>query len=745
MTTPSVVPDQGDVQNQSPAPPKGSAKVLADDEVQFVLQREHTDSPYFNTLYCRGKIAADWVMEPEVPDPNANEFLQYPTRRAFVNDKVQIRIQIEGHVLPLTAFVRIDVRNGPSTAVAITTAAPAGANEIQRPLAASAGAGAMSENATANQIYLETDPAGMRSFLVTTIELPEWPSPGANTHDLLTYDALVRVCDKAVQYETTAPPLEVVRWWAMPSQNLGIVRAPGPTVVPLIDGENFFAEVAPTLNGAAAGHSVFLASWSFRSLTFLTGGAVAPNAVATLPQNPNTALSHTIAGAIRAAAQNGAKVYILLDYFNVVWASWLFDIVRGTYGPAIAANVFVRTSMHPHKVSIGIGQFAVTKQAGSYHEKYFCLTGNGAWKALIGGIDLEPDRLNPIQHGWKTNFLSYRRIAEVQLAIATVDADKLFPSEFSLWHDVSIRLEGQDSVQFLADDFVRRWNAGKQDGSPSPDLPAVAFAAPPLAGTTVQMVKTDEIQTPPSVGRAVGAGTYLGTRDVWSAAIRQARHYIYIENQYLRDPQLRELICARLNENPILQVIVIVPFRSEEARAWAGAPPVKPTDFFLFMGVRYLMGTQDQRGDLENDLKVRMYLHGDYLQHEFIMKLRATAAGRVGVFSLAKKLPGAASPEEIYPHAKLMVIDDTWAYIGSSNANGRSLSRDAESGYVVHDRAIATNLRRSLWQEHLRQDYTTRDIRNFLSHWNACAAPVVNAPADCTHGKSSNRASRQVG
>ena len=226
MTTPSVVPDQGDVQNQSPAPPKGSAKVLADDEVQFVLQREHTDSPYFNTLYCRGKIAADWVMEPEVPDPNANEFLQYPTRRAFVNDKVQIRIQIEGHVLPLTAFVRIDMRNGPSTAVAITTAAPAGANEIQRPLAASAGAGAMSENATANQIYLETDPAGMRSFLVTTIELPEWPSPGANTHDLLTYDALVRVCDKAVQYETAAPPLEVVRWWAMPSQNLGIVRAP---------------------------------------------------------------------------------------------------------------------------------------------------------------------------------------------------------------------------------------------------------------------------------------------------------------------------------------------------------------------------------------------------------------------------------------------------------------------------------------------------------------------------------------
>jgi phosphatidylserine/phosphatidylglycerophosphate/cardiolipin synthase-like enzyme len=737
MTTPSVVPDKGEVQDQRPAPPKGSAKVLADGEVTFALQREDADSSHFNTLYCRGKIVADWVMEPEVPDPNTNEFLQYPTRRVFVNDKVQIRIQIEGHVLPLTTFVRIDVRNGASTAMAITTDVPASAYEIQRALATSAGAAAMTEDATADQIYLETDPAGKRSFLVTTIEVPEWPSPGADTHDLLTYDAVVRVCDKAVQYEAMAPPLEVVRWWAMPSQNLGIVRAPCPTVAPLIDGEDFFAELAATLSGASAGQSIFLASWSFRSLSFLTGGAGGPDAAAAAALDPDTVLAPTMAGAIRTAAQNGANVYILLDFFNAGWASWLFGKIQATYGSA-AANVFVRISAHPHTFSVGIGPFSVTKQAGSYHEKYVCLTGNGAWKTLIGGIDCEPDRLNPIKHGWKTNYLPYRTIAEVQLAIAPgkhpLESGWFFPDEFSLWHDVGVRMEGQDAVQFLADDFVRRWNGGTQGGNHSPDLPAVAFTAPPVAVATVQMVKTDEIRTPPSVGRAVGTGTYFGTRDVWSAAIREARHYIYIENQYLRDPTLRDLICARLEENPILQVIIIVPYRSEEARKFAGAPPEKSTDFSLFLGIKYLMGNEDERGALEADMQDRMNLHGDYLQHEFITKLRAADPDRVGVFTLAKQLPGAPKPEEIYPHAKLMLIDDTWAYIGSSNANGRSLSRDAESGYVIHDRTIATNLRHTLWQEHLSQEFPTRDIRNFLTHWNALAAPVVDQPADCDPG-----------
>ncbi len=732
MTKASNIPDAGELKNQEPAPPKANALVLGDDNVKFDLQREEADSARFNTLVCTGRIVADWVMEPEVPKPASDEFLQWPTRRAFVNDKVQIRIQIEGHVLPTTAAVDIIVRVDANPVLTITTAPAVAAGEVHRDLKASGRpVGELSETDTEKEILLETDAGARRSLLVTTIEMPEIPKPGADTHDLVLGHVLVRVSDKGVLYEALSSIIEVVRWWAVPDTNLGMLRAPASAVEPLIDGENFFAQVASTLAAATVGHSVYLASWSFKSLTCLTGGAAAPDTAAAA-LDATSGLSSTMAGGIRTAAAAGAKVYILLDYFNAGWASAIFELIHALFPAPVAANVFVRTSAHPYKFAVGLGPFTVaTKQAGSYHEKYVCLTGNGAWKAMIGGIDCEPDRLSPVRHGWRTKYLSYRLMATKHLGLSAPDAEFLFPDELGLWHDMAVRVEGKDAVQFLADDFVRRWNDGASGKRPSAALPAVPYSAPPLTGTTVQMVKTDQVTAAPAVGRSVSAGTYLGTRSAWVTAIREARHYISMENQYLRDPALRDLICAKMLENPILQVIIIIPFRSEEAKKAVVAPTEKSVDFSLFAGWRYVWGNAAERAKVEEDLNYRLsVLHGNYLQHEFVTKLRDTDKNRVGIFTLAKAL--GVVPEEIYPHSKMMIVDDTWAYIGSANANGRSLSRDAESGYVVHDRAIVTAFRRSLWKEHLNTDLPTRDIRTFLITWKALAVPEKPSPDKCT-------------
>jgi phosphatidylserine/phosphatidylglycerophosphate/cardiolipin synthase-like enzyme len=55
----------------------------------------------------------------------------------------------------------------------------------------------------------------------------------------------------------------------------------------------------------------------------------------------------------------------------------------------------------------------------------------------------------------------------------------------------------------------------------------------------------------------------------------------------------------------------------------------------------------------------------------------------------------------IYVHAKVGVVDDRWATVGSANLNSRSMSHDAELNLAVLDQAFARGLRLSLWAEHL--------------------------------------------
>ena len=80
----------------------------------------------------------------------------------------------------------------------------------------------------------------------------------------------------------------------------------------------------------------------------------------------------------------------------------------------------------------------------------------------------------------------------------------------------------------------------------------------------------------------------------------------------------------------------------------------------------------------------------------------------------------------IYVHAKVGVVDDRWATIGSANLNSRGMSHDAELNVAALDAEFAHGLRLMLWAEHagaLRQAHTG---------WPAPAAaptPKALAPA----------------
>jgi phosphatidylserine/phosphatidylglycerophosphate/cardiolipin synthase-like enzyme len=275
-----------------------------------------------------------------------------------------------------------------------------------------------------------------------------------------------------------------------------------------------------------------------------------------------------------------------------------------------------------------------------------------------------------------------------------------------MWHEAAVFVEG-NIVTNLEHDFVRRWNnaaTGNQLTRPQ--------CVSTYSGRHCQIVKTDPWQDT------------RGTLDAYRQAITSARHYIYIENQYVNYQPLGEMLYEALAANQNLQLIMVIPFITEES-AGLSTTHFEPVYWFQFW-----------RGWTDSDeIHERMYLHGDYLQAQIINRLRSlpNAANQVGVFALAGCVRGSSTAEEIYPHSKVAIVDDTWAIIGSANTNGRGFELDGEMNAVIHHRGTVSRFRTALWREHLGVNLPLRQVREFLAQWNGRAlSPARADPTDCT-------------
>jgi phosphatidylserine/phosphatidylglycerophosphate/cardiolipin synthase-like enzyme len=697
---------------QHPSPDISRDDRLAEAARDVVLQRHNWTSDNYNSVRGTTRIYADWVMEDEVPVA-ATKILEYPTRRVFMEDRVQLRVQIARVALAapeVCIYLRTPSRPGEtvqyicSVLGTTNTLIARGQNAVHRPIQLG-DVSAMTTAQGQNNIGVEVDAVRARSYIVTTITLP---APADREADSVIYTAEIEITDGVQHYFAYAPILDARRWWAKPSKNLNVEPAHPTAIAPLVDGVDYFNQVALLLQAAIAGDQVYIASWSFNPYTMVTGGQGA-TATAAAALTRAAALTDTLAANINAALVAGATVHLLLDSHNAGWAAELVaDLVNIGYFHGGGANLHVRSSGHPEHFTVGVGALKKKERIGSYHEKYVCLTGS-QHAALIGGIDAMPDRQNPVRHLWRHWDADYCTFVKAHCYNAADHwfVDDLFDGdEHMLWHDVGVKIDGHAAVHPLLEDFIRRWNAGTGGG-----VNLVPQAAPvaPAGERNVQFVKTDKF-TVAHAGIAVGR--YLGSFDAHIQAIRAARHYVYMENQYMRDRDIAAALVAALQANPRLQVILVIPFETEEAAA-AGNKHYKNHNVFWMLR---------KPGEKIQKIQERANIHGDFLQHSFLTSVMA-ASPRVGVYALARFVGdlGINLPEQIYPHAKTMIVDDTWAYIGSANANGRSMKLDGESGYVIHDRAIVTAYRQALWAEHLHPAAapSSRDIRNFFAHWDA--------------------------
>ena len=311
------------------------------------------------------------------------------------------------------------------------------------------------------------------------------------------------------------------------------------------------------------------------------------------------------------------------------------------------------------------------RRGGAHHQKFVVVRHRDDPTrdvAFVGGIDVANSRRDDSMHHGDAQ----------QQGLAVEYGPR--PG----WHDVHCAITGP-AVADVETVFRERW----EDPSPlSPALhsrirdrfdrakdEAIALAPqspppPPVEGGThvVQLLRTY-----PHLhrGRAYPFAP-AGERSIALAhlkAIAQARDLIYVEDQYLWSSSITSAFVDALSANPDLHLVAVLPHRPD------------------LTGVGETMQREGRREALE--------------------QLRAAAPDRFAAYGIENH-----TGWPVYVHAKVVVVDDWYATIGSDNINRRSWTHDSELAALVIDDAgldhspYARGLRLRLAAEHLDRPLT---------------------------------------
>lgn len=163
-------------------------------------------------------------------------------------------------------------------------------------------------------------------------------------------------------------------------------------------------------------------------------------------------------------------------------------------------------------------------------------------------------------------------------------------------------------------------------------------------------------------------------------AIRESKKYVFIENQYFRNPALNNVLFLHMNAVPALKLVVVTMPVSEwtdPGCVWTHKSHARFRD--AFPG-RYLM------------LQLRSF---ETTTPNAAGDMRATFAN-------------------INTHSKLIIVDDRFLSVGSANFNHRSMVYDTEAAVVVLDGTWVRSARRRILGNMLGP---TISLSNDVSAW----------------------------
>ena len=140
---------------------------------------------------------------------------------------------------------------------------------------------------------------------------------------------------------------------------------------------------------------------------------------------------------------------------------------------------------------------------------------------------------------------------------------------------------------------------------------------------------------------------------------------------------------------------------------------------------------------------IKVEKESDYELHKIqgdnigFQMLKKAGGSRVAIYSLEN-----AAGTPIYVHAKVCIIDDTWACVGSDNANRRSWTHDSELSCAVLDTVGGwpRQLRLELVAEHLGHPLSEEEAIDPVRTFRALPAIRRRSGSLASHRSGRSRA-----
>jgi len=481
-------------------------------------------------------------------------------------------------------------------------------------------------------------------------------------------------------------------WWAHGDAPVRVAQ----TLVPLVDGRA--AMLAMCAAFLAAKESIWLADWDMHARLQMVRGHDRRAGKDGSPEQhaliarlraaglDDEAIGLWESGRLRVmdvlgfAARRGVDVHVLL------WApfnpSGLAHIINN---PADQRRILEARGVHCRLDKSSRSPFHV---AQALHQKCAVVDGK---LAFAGGVDLTVEYDGDFDR-WDTPshpFESPERSTD------------LGPAPHP-WHDAHILVSGPPAAD-VERNIRQRWDEatlpwwrrgapplrhliamylpGGKTGDPCDAAPE-ATAPPPGAGPEVASaaVRVQVVRTiPPLTYRFAPAGIH-GIAQAYIRAVRQAERFIYLESQYLWLENFMGIDVLRLGwrSHHMRLLLSELATAAERGVTIAVVLPDHPNCGRAFTdgGIAWL---RERAPHAAAEGRLHFFCLGtsDVRAHDGLMRYRP-----------------------IYVHAKVGIVDDRWATLGSANLNSRGMSHDAELNLAVLDADFARGLRMALWAEH---------------------------------------------
>ncbi len=451
---------------------------------------------------------------------------------------------------------------------------------------------------------------------------------------------------------------------------LGPVFIETTEVEPLIDGKEYFAAVFEAISlTQGSGDIVYLTNWGFDDKM-------------TIPGYPS------IGSLLAQKADDGVDVRLIMT-------AGLFLQAHRILGP-FQDNFYAAKRMRELKVGENIPlarrvllDWSGEHRTGTHHQKSVFIRSAGTCVAFVSGIDFLPSRYDARPHAELTWDSSLFTPVPVPLPVGWG------------WHDAGVRLRGT-GVAVVWENFRSRWKEamtlpkvnvyevtsqspkpkplGAMNPEPAEDEPGPPPATPAVdASCRAVQVLRSRYPYKNKQGDRWSEVPNAGIREIVSVhrkAIGKAEKYVYIEDQYLKDS---------LTFNSAARTYSIFPELVDAAKR-----NVK----VILVG----SGLSDP-GDLPiPGLRNRDIDDAGHVKKKLLDELTEDEQKNVAVWRIRWTTV----------HAKVTIVDDAFASVGSANMHSRSMygiDTELQAAFVDASEELASvvrKLRIDLWTEHLR-------------------------------------------